>query len=194
MSNAESPFLMSILETHPNKHKRGGLWVEGQILRGKVKIGDEVEIVGFSDYPILSKVIMFDLYSGKPSRLHTDKIKILIESVDLDPFGTGRVLAQPKTISAHDRCLARIKVLSESEGGRTKPFYSGFRPQFFIYETNFVCEITLPEETPSAESGWEGVVDIKLAYKIALEIGSRFELREGAKVSVQGEVQNISDF
>ncbi len=183
MSGAESPFLMSILETYPNKHKRGGIWVEGQVLRGKIRIGDEVEIVGFSDYPILSKVVMFDPNSTEPSRRHTNKIKILIESVDLDRFGIGRVLARPKTIGAHNQCQAQVEVLSPGEGGRTKPFFSGYRPQFYIYETNFVCEITLPEETLIAPPGWIGLVDIRLECKIALEIGSKFELREGVRVS-----------
>ncbi len=129
MSDAESPFLMSILENYPNKHKRGGLWVEGQVLRGKIKAGEKVEIVGFNSHSISSKVIMLDPSSRKPSHVGVDRIKILIESVDVDLSGTGRVLAHPQTISAHNRCQAKIEVLSPEKGGRTKPLFSGYRPQ-----------------------------------------------------------------
>lgn len=194
MSGAESPFLMSILETYPNKHKRGGIWVEGQVLRGKIRIGDEVEIVGFSDYPILSKVVMFDPNNRKALHTDADRIKILIESVDADLSGTGRVLAHPQTINAHNRCQAKIEVLSPEKGGRTKPLFCGYRPQFYIYETHFACEVSFPEEITPVPPGWIGSVDIKIEHKVALEAGSRFELREGAKVSVQGEVQSISDY
>lgn len=193
MSDA-NPFLMSILETYPNKHKRGGLWVEGQALRGKIKVGEAIEIVGFSSQPILSKVIMFDPSSRKPSHVGVDRIKILIESVDVNLSGTGRVLAHPQTVSAHNRCQAKIEVLSPEKGGRTKPLFSGYRPQFYIYETNFACEVTFPEEINSAPPGWVGSVDIIIEHKVVLEAGSRFELREGAKVSVHGEVQSISDY
>lgn len=185
---------MSILETYPNKHKKGGLWVEGQILRGKIKAGEPIEIVGFSSQPILSKVIMLYPSSVKPKQLPMDRIKILIESVDLGGFGMGRVLAHPQTISVYDRCQAKIEVVSSEEGGRTKPFFSGYRPQFYIYETNFVCEVIIPEEIVSVPPGWVGLVDIRIGYKVALEVGSRFELREGAKVSVRGKVQSISDY
>lgn len=185
---------MSILEASPNKYKRGGIWVEGQVLRGTIKIGDEVEIIGFSSQPILSRVIMFDPSNKKPSHVNVDCIKLLIENVDVNLYRTGRVLAQPKTISAHDRCQAKIEVLSPEKGGRTKPLFSGYRPQFYIYETHFACEVTFPEEINSVPPGWVGLVDIIIEHKVALETGSRFELREGAKVSVQGEVQRISDY
>lgn len=173
------PFLMSIEDVFSIKGR--GTVVTGRVERGTVKVGDEVEIVGFGDIrkTVVTGVEMFHkmLDSAEPG----DAVGVLLRGIERDEVERGQVLAKPASIKPHIEADAEVYVLSKEEGGRHTPFFNGYKPQFYIRTCDVTGEIILPEGVEMVMPGDNTRMRIKLMYPIAMEEGLRFAVREGGR-------------
>lgn len=173
------PFLMSIEDVFSIKGR--GTVVTGRVERGTVKVGDEVEIVGFGDVrkTVVTGVEMFHkmLDSAEPG----DAVGVLLRGIERDEVERGQVLAKPASIKPHIEADAEVYVLSKEEGGRHTPFFNGYKPQFYIRTCDVTGEIILPEGVEMVMPGDNTRMRIKLMYPIAMEEGLRFAVREGGR-------------
>jgi elongation factor Tu len=168
-----------------------GTVVTGRIDRGIVKVGDEVEIVGYGDTrkSIVTGVEMFRklLDQGQAG----DNVGCLLRGIDKTTIERGQVLAAPGTIKAHSKFLANVYVLKKEEGGRHTPFFSNYRPQFYVRTTDVTGTITLPEGVEMVMPGDNIVMAVELIAPVAIETGMRFAIREGGRTIGAGVVDSI---
>ncbi len=168
-----------------------GTVVTGRIERGVVKLNDEVEIVGLQDTQktIVTGIEMFNksLDEGRAG----DNAGILIRGTRKDQVERGQVLAKPGSITPHTEFEAEVYILSKEEGGRHKPFFKGYKPQFYIRTTDVTGEIELPEGTEMVTPGETVNLTIKLAKPIAMEDKMKFAIREGGHTVGAGVVTKI---
>jgi len=185
----DQPFLMSIEDVFSIEGR--GTVVTGRIERGKVHVGDEVEIVGLKPTvkTTCTGVEMFrkELEEG----LAGDNVGTLLRNVKKDDVERGQVLAKPGTITPHTKFKAEIYVLSKEEGGRHKHFSSGYRPQFYFRTTDVTGNIQLPEGTEMVIPGDHTEITVELIQPIALEKTMRFAIREGGRTVASGRVTEI---
>jgi elongation factor Tu len=186
----DKPFLMPIEDVFGIKGR--GTVVTGRVDRGQVKTGDEVEIVGMRTdvrRTVVTGVEMFrkTLDSG----LAGDNIGCLLRGIERTDVERGQVLAQPGTIKGHTHFKAEVYVLKQDEGGRHTPFFSGYRPQFFIRTMDVTGDITLQEGVEMVMPGDNTTMTVKLIVPVALEAGSRFAIREGGRTVGAGVVTTI---
>lgn len=185
----DKPFLMPVEDVFSIKGR--GTVVTGRIERGMVKINDTVEIVGIKDTKstVVTGVEMFkkQLDEGQAG----DNVGILLRGVEKDDVERGQVLAKPGSITPHKDFEAEIYVLTKEEGGRHTPFFTGYRPQFYIRTTDVTGEVTLPTGTEMVMPGDSTKMTAKLIVPIALEDGMRFAIREGGKTVGAGVVSKI---
>lgn len=168
-----------------------GTVATGRIERGRVRIGDEVEIVGLKDTvkTIVTGVEMFrkELEEG----LAGDNIGALVRGIAREDIQRGQVFAKPGSIKPHSKFKAEIYVLSKEEGGRHTPFFSGYRPQFYFRTTDVTGAVELPSGTEMVMPGDNTTVIVELNSPIAMETGGRFAVREGGKTVGAGVVSKI---
>jgi elongation factor Tu len=168
-----------------------GTVVTGRIERGIVKVGDEVEIVGLMDTKktTVTGIEMFNksLDQGQAG----DNAGILLRGTKKNEVERGQVLCKPGTITPHTEFTAEVYVLSKEEGGRHKPFFNGYKPQFYIRTTDVTGDITLPAGTEMVMPGDTVNLNIKLIGPIALEEKQRFAIREGGRTVGAGVVTKI---
>lgn len=168
-----------------------GTVVTGRIERGIVKIGDEVEIVGIKDTQktTVTGVEMFNknLQQGQAG----DNAGILLRGTKKDDVERGMVLAKPGSITPHTEFEAQVYALTKEEGGRHKPFFNGYKPQFYIRTTDVTGDITLPAGTEMVMPGDQVNLTIKLITPVALEEKMRFAIREGGRTVGAGSVTKI---
>ncbi|MCL5074973.1 MAG: elongation factor Tu [Chloroflexi bacterium] len=174
----DKPFLMPIEDVFGIKGR--GTVVTGRAERGRIKVGDEVEIVGFapeSRKVVVTGVEMFHktLDEGQAG----DNIGCLLRGVERDEVERGQVLAKPGSIHPHTHFAAEVYVLTKEEGGRHTPFFSGYRPQFYLRTTDVTGEARLPEGVEMVMPGDNIRMEIELIQPVALEEGLRFAIREG---------------
>jgi elongation factor Tu len=185
----DKPFLMSIEDVFGIKGR--GTVVTGRIERGKVKVGDEVEIVGFGETrrTVVTGVEMFrkTLDEGVAG----DNVGCLLRGVERDEVYRGQVLAKPGSITPHVRFAAEVYVLTKEEGGRHTPFFSGYRPQFYIRTTDVTGDVRLPEGVEMVMPGDNVRMEIRLVEPVALEEGLRFAIREGGRTVGAGVITKI---
>ncbi|MDI3496318.1 MAG: elongation factor Tu [Patescibacteria group bacterium] len=185
----DHPFLMPIEDIFSIEGR--GTVVTGRIDRGVVKIGDEVEIVGLMDTKktTITGIEMFNksLDRGEAG----DNAGLLLRGTKKDEVERGQVLCQPGTITPHTEFSAEVYVLSKEEGGRHKPFFNGYKPQFYIRTTDVTGDITLPAGTEMVMPGDTVNLNIKLIAPIALEEKQRFAIREGGRTVGAGVVTKI---
>jgi len=185
----DKPFLMSIEDVFSIKGR--GTVGTGRIERGKVKIGDEIEIIGFghSRKTIVTGVEMFQktLTEG----LAGDNVGCLLRGVERTEVERGQVLAKPGSITPHTRFNAEVYVLSKEEGGRHTPFFSGYRPQFYVRTTDVTGEAKLAQGTEMIMPGDNSTLEVTLITPIALEEGLRFAIREGGRTVGAGAIVSI---
>jgi elongation factor Tu len=168
-----------------------GTVVTGRIERGKVKVGEEIEIVGIR--PTVKKVVtgveMFKklLDEGQAG----DNVGLLLRGTERKDVERGQVLAKPGSIKPHTKFKAEVYVLSKEEGGRHTPFFSGYRPQFYFRTTDVTGVATLPEGTQMVMPGDNTALEINLIAPIAMEKGLRFAIREGGRTVGAGTVTDI---
>ena len=187
----ELPFLMPIEDVFGIKGR--GTVVTGRIERGVIKVGEEVERVGFGETTktVVTGVEMFHklLDEGEPG----DAVGCLLRGVTREQIERGQVLARPGSIKPHTEALAEVYVLGKDEGGRHTPFFPGYRPQFYIRTTDVTGEIGLPEGVEMVMPGDNIQMTIKLQAPVALEEGLRFAIREGGRTVGAGVFTKLED-
>jgi len=164
----------------------------GRVERGVIRAGDEVEIVGLHHEPrktVATSLEMFHkmLDEAEPG----DAVGILLRGVDRDDVERGQVIAAPGSIRPHTKAEAEVYVLSKEEGGRHTPFFTGYKPQFYIRTTDVTGSITLPEGVEMVMPGDNIRMTIELMYPVALEKGLRFAIREGGRTVGAGTISKI---
>ncbi|OJI08588.1 elongation factor Tu [candidate division WWE3 bacterium CG09_land_8_20_14_0_10_39_24] len=185
----EKPFLMPVEDVFSIKGR--GTVVTGRIERGKVKVNDEIEIVGIKAIhkTVVTGVEMFrkSLQEG----LAGDNVGVLLRGVERDQVERGQVLAQPGSVKPLTKFEAEVYILSKEEGGRHTPFFSGYKPQFYIRTTDVTGGVTLPEGVEMVMPGDNVKMTVELITPVALEEGLRFAIREGGSTVGCGVVSKI---
>jgi elongation factor Tu len=187
--DVDKPFLMPIEDVFSISGR--GTVVTGRIERGQVKVGEEVEIVGFkpTEKKVVTGVEMFRklLDSGVAG----DNVGILLRGVEKEDVERGQVLAKPGSIKPHTKFKAEVYVLSKDEGGRHTPFFNGYRPQFYFRTTDVTGTLNLNEGVEMIMPGDNTSVSVELIAPVALEKGARFAIREGGRTVGAGSVTEI---
>ena len=185
----DKPFLMAIEDVFSIKGR--GTVATGRIERGVIKVGEEVEIIGFKDTvkSVVTGVEMFRklLDQGQAG----DNVGCLLRGVDKDEIERGQVLAKPGSITPHTKFLGEVYVLKKEEGGRHTPFFTNYRPQFYIRTTDVTGTCNLPEGVKMVMPGDNITMNIELIAPVALEEQMRFAIREGGKTVGAGVVTKI---
>ena len=183
------PYLMPIEDIFSIEGR--GTVVTGRIERGMVKVGDEVEIVGLMDTKktTVTGIEMFN--KSLDSGMAGDNAGILLRGTKKNEVERGQVLCKPGSITPHTEFTAEVYVLSKDEGGRHKPFFNGYKPQFYFKTTDVTGDITLPAGTEMVMPGDTTNLTIKLIAPIALEDKQKFTIREGGRTVGAGVVTKI---
>jgi elongation factor Tu len=185
----DKPFLMAVEDVFSIKGR--GTVATGRIDRGVVKVNDEIEIVGLKDTKksVVTGVEMFrkTLDQGQAG----DNVGILLRGVEKDDIERGQVLAKPGTVKAHTEFESQVYILTKEEGGRHKPFFSGYKPQFYIGTTDVTGEVQLPEGVEMVMPGDNAEMTVKLIQPVAIEEAQRFAIREGGQTIGSGAVSKI---
>ncbi|HXZ28220.1 MAG TPA: EF-Tu/IF-2/RF-3 family GTPase, partial [Terriglobales bacterium] len=185
----DKPFLMPIEDIFSISGR--GTVVTGRIERGKVKVGEEVEIVGFRDTQktVVTGVEMFkkQLDEGMAG----DNAGLLLRGTDKEAVERGMVIAKPGSITPHTKFKAETYVLTKEEGGRHTPFFSGYRPQFYFRTTDVTGVASLPAGTEMVMPGDNVNLEIELITPVAMEKGLRFAIREGGHTVGAGTITEI---
>jgi len=168
-----------------------GTVVTGRVERGKVRVGDEIEIVGITDTKkrVVTGVEMFKklLDEGQAG----DNIGVLLRGTDREEVERGMVLAKTGSITPHTKFKAEVYVLSKDEGGRHTPFVTGYRPQFFFRTTDVTGSVNLPEGVEMVMPGDSANLSIELITPIAMDLGLKFAIREGGRTIGAGSITEI---
>jgi len=188
--DVDKPFLMPVEDVFSIKGR--GTVGTGRVDRGKIKVGDEVEIVGLEHEvrkTVVTGVEMFrkTLDSGQAG----DNIGVLVRGIEKDELSRGMVLAAPGSITPHTRFEAEVYVLTKEEGGRHTPFFAGYRPQFYFRTTDVTGDVTLPEGRDMVLPGDNVNLEVKLITPIAMEGQLRFAIREGGNTVGAGVVTKV---
>lgn len=185
----DKPFLMPVEDVFSISGR--GTVVTGRIEQGRIKIGEEVEIVGIrpTSKTTVTGVEMFrkQLDDGQAG----DNVGLLLRGVDKDGIERGQVLAKPGSITAHSEFEAEVYILTKEEGGRHKPFVTGYRPQFYIRTTDVTGEIKLAEGLEMIMPGDNAKISVKLIVPVAMQEGLRFAIREGGHTVGAGSITKI---
>ena len=187
--DTEKPFLMPVEDVFSIKGR--GTVVTGRAERGKVKVNEPVEIVGIhpTKATVVTGIEMFrkQLDEGQAG----DNVGVLLRGVEKDDVERGQVLAKPGSITPHKEFESEIYILTKEEGGRHTPFFSGYRPQFYLRTTDVTGEATLPNGVEMVMPGDSTKMTVKLIAPVALEEGVRFAVREGGKTVGAGVVTKV---
>jgi elongation factor Tu len=185
----DKPFLMPIEDVFTISGR--GTVVTGRVERGQVKVGEEVEIVGFAptQKTVVTGVEMFrkTLDYGQAG----DNVGLLLRGIKKDEVERGQVVAKPASITPHTRFKAEVYVLTKEEGGRHTPFFSGYRPQFYLRTTDVTGVAKLPEGVEMVMPGDNVSLEVNLITPVALEKELRFAIREGGRTVGAGVVSEI---
>ena len=185
----DKPFLMPIEDVFSISGR--GTVVTGRVDRGVVKVGEEIEIVGFTETQkkVVTGVEMFRKLLDEG--VAGDNIGVLLRGLEKDDVERGQVLAKPKTITPHTKFKSQVYVLTKDEGGRHTPFFNGYRPQFYLRTTDVTGVARLPEGVEMVMPGDNVAMVVELITPVALEKGLRFAIREGGRTVGSGAVTEI---
>jgi elongation factor Tu len=185
----DQPFLMPVEDVFGIKGR--GTVVTGRVERGMVHVGDTVEVVGLGETHdhVVTGVEMFHktLDEGEPG----DAVGILMRGIDREDVVRGQVLAAPGSITPHKEATAQVYVLSKDEGGRHTPFFTGYKPQFYIRTTDVTGEIELPEGVEMVMPGDNTEMTVKLGNAVAMDEQLRFAIREGGRTVGSGVITSV---
>jgi elongation factor Tu len=185
----DKPFLMPIEDIFSIQGR--GTVVTGRIERGMVKVGEDMEIVGFRETQktVITGVEMFKklLDEGRAG----DNVGLLLRGIDKDAVERGQVVAKPASITPHTKFKGEVYVLSKEEGGRHTPFFNGYRPQFYLRTTDVTGVVKLPEGTEMVMPGDNVNLSAELITPVAMDKGLRFAIREGGRTVGAGTVTEI---
>jgi len=185
----EKPFLLPVEDVFSIKGR--GIVVTGRVERGTLKVNDEVEIVGLRD---TKKTIATGLEMFRKNLKETqagDNIGVLLRGIEKDDVERGQVICAPGSITPHTEFEAEVYILTKDEGGRHTPFFTGYRPQFFVRTTDVTGEVDLPEGTEMIMPGDNVTVKVKLITPVAAEKNLRFAIREGGNTVGAGVITKI---
>ena len=189
--DVEKPFLMPIEDVFSITGR--GTVVTGRIETGRVKVGDEVQLLGLGEdkKSVVTGVEMFRkiLDEGEAG----DNVGLLLRGIDKNEVKRGMVVVHPGAITPHDHFKASISVLKKEEGGRHTPFGNKYRPQFYLRTMDCTGEISLPEGVEMVMPGDNVEIEVKLIYPVALNEGLRFAIREGGRTVGSGQITSILD-
>ena len=185
----DKPFLMPVEDIFSIEGR--GTVVTGRIERGVIKVGDEVEIIGIKDTQktTVTGIEMFN--KNLKEGMAGDNAGILVRGLKKDDITRGQVLAKPGSVTPHSEFECEVYVLKKEEGGRHTPFFSGYKPQFYVRTTDVTGEVTLPEGKEMVMPGDTVSLKVKLVTPVAMEQGMRFAIREGGKTVGAGAVTKI---
>jgi elongation factor Tu len=187
--DTDKPYLMPVEDVFSIKGR--GTVATGRIERGIIKVQEEVEIIGFADTrkSVVTGVEMFRKLLDEG--LAGDNVGILLRGVNKDEIYRGQVLAKPGSITPHKKFECEVYVLKKEEGGRHTPFFSNYRPQFYIRTTDVTGSIALPEDVKMVMPGDKVSMTVTLIDPVAMEDGMRFAIREGGRTVGAGVVSKI---
>ncbi|MEJ2597506.1 MAG: elongation factor Tu, partial [Anaerolineales bacterium] len=188
--DVDRPFMMPIEDVFSIKGR--GTVVTGRVERGKIKVGEPVEIVGLKDKSMSSVVTGVEMFhKSLDVGMAGDNCGLLLRGIDRTDVERGQVVAIPKSITPHRRFLSQVYVLKKDEGGRHKAFFTGYRPQFYIRTMDVTGNITLPEGVEMVMPGDDVNLEVELIVPVALEQGSKFAIREGGLTVGAGVITKI---
>ncbi|MDQ1666375.1 MAG: elongation factor Tu, partial [Actinomycetota bacterium] len=185
----DKPFLMPVEDVFSIAGR--GTVATGRIERGKVKVGEEVEIIGFSPNKksVVTGVEMFRKLVDEGQA--GDNVGVLLRGTKKEDVERGQVLCKPGSVKPHTRFMAEAYILTKEEGGRHTPFFNNYRPQFYFRTTDVTGVVTLPEGTEMVIPGDNTEMKVDLIQPIAMEEGLRFAIREGGRTVGAGRVTKI---
>ena len=185
----EKPFLMPIEDVFSITGR--GTVGTGRVDRGKVKVGEEIEIIGLRDTKksVVTGIEMFRKLLDEG--MAGDNVGILLRGVEKDDLERGMVLAKPGSITPHTKFKGEVYVLTKEEGGRHTPFFNGYRPQFYFRTTDVTGTLKLPEGTEMVMPGDNVTIDAELIMPIAMEKNLRFAIREGGRTVGAGVITEV---
>jgi elongation factor Tu len=188
--DVDKPFLMPVEDVFGIKGR--GTVVTGRIERGRVKVGETVEIIGMGDKPTNTVVTGVEMFKKLLDEgVAGDNVGCLVRGIERDDVQRGQVLAKPGSIKPHTKFKAEVYVLKREEGGRHTPFFPGYRPQFYVRTTDVTGSITLPEGMEMVMPGDNVQMGVELITPVAVEEGLRFAIREGGRTVGAGVVTKI---
>jgi len=186
----DKPFMMPIEDVFSIKGR--GTVVTGRIDRGEIKVGDPVEIVGLHEKTTSSVVTGVEMFHKTLDYgMAGDNAGLLLRGIERDDVERGQVVAKPGSITPHTKFNAEVVVLKKEEGGRHKPFFNGYRPQFYIRTMDITGSIKLPEGVEMVMPGDNVNMEVELIQPVALEQGSKFAIREGGLTVGAGVITKI---
>ena len=186
----DQPFLMSVEDVFSITGR--GTVATGRIERGRVKVGEGIEIVGLQETPLTSTVTGVEMFrklldAGEAG----DNAGLLLRGIEKNQIRRGMVLCKPGSITPHTEFKGEVYVLSKEEGGRHTPFFNKYRPQFYFRTTDVTGEVTLPAGTEMVMPGDNTSLHVVLIQPIAMEKGLKFAIREGGRTVGAGQVTDI---
>ena len=188
--DVEKPFLMPVEDVFSIKGR--GTVVTGKVARGVLKVNEEVEIVGLSEKTKKTVATGIEMFrKSLDEAMAGDNVGLLLRGVEKDEVQRGQVIAKPGTVTPHTEFEAQLYVLTKEEGGRHTPFFTGYRPQFYIRTTDVTGEVTLPKGVEMVMPGDNITGQVKLIMPVALEEGLRFAVREGGKTVGAGVITKV---
>ncbi len=189
---ADLPFLMPVEDVFSISGR--GTVATGRVERGTVKMADVVEIVGITEERKQTVVTGIEMFHKLMDNAEAgDNVGLLLRGVDKKQIERGQVLAKPGSINPHTKFVGQVYVLTEKEGGRSKPFFSGYRPQFYFRTTDVTGIINLPADVEMCRPGDNVNMNVELIAPIACEKGLRFAIREGGRTVGSGVVAEIQE-
>ena len=189
---SDLPFLMPVEDVFSITGR--GTVATGRVERGTIKMADVVEIVGLSDEKKSTVVTGIEMFHKLMDFAEAgDNVGLLLRGVQKNEIERGQVLCKPGSIQPHTKFVGQVYVLTEKEGGRSKPFFSGYRPQFYFRTTDVTGIINLPADVEMCRPGDNVNMDVELITPIACEKGLRFAIREGGRTVGSGVVSEIKE-
>ena len=187
---SDKPFLMPVEDVFSISGR--GTVATGRVERGVLKMSDEVEIIGLTTERKKTVITGIEMFHKMMDEAQAgDNIGALLRGIQKNEIERGQVLCKPGTINPHTEFIGQVYVLTEKEGGRQKPFFSGYRPQFYFRTTDVTGTIKLPEGVDMCRPGDNVNMDVTLITPIAIEVGLRFAIREGGRTVGSGVVTEI---
>ena len=188
--NDDLPFLMPVEDVFSISGR--GTVATGRVERGVLKLNETVEIVGLSEEKKSTVVTGIEMFHKMMDMAEAgDNIGALLRGIQKNEIERGQVLCKPGSVHPHTKFVGQVYVLTEKEGGRQKPFFSGYRPQFYFRTTDVTGVITLPEGVEMCRPGDNVNMNVELITPIAMEAGLRFAIREGGRTVGSGVVSEI---
>ena len=190
--DTDKPFMMPVEDVFSITGR--GTVATGRVERGVVKVGDVVEIVGFTEEPKSTTVTGVEMFRKLLDFAEAgDNIGALLRGVAREEIERGQVLAKPKSITPHTKFKAQVYVLSKEEGGRHTPFFTNYRPQFYFRTSDITGICNLPEGTEMVMPGDHIEMTVELIAPVAIEEGTKFSIREGGRTVGSGSITTIQE-